>query len=67
MLLNSRAIEIPIITTASVSIACGYALEDSPGRVVLEEDAPMIVSAPFERPEAPNPAIARPTINISED
>lgn len=63
-----RAIAIPIITSTAVSIVCKYGIQKYlPGRVVLEADAPMIVSAPFERPEAPIPATARPTINITED
>ncbi len=38
-----------------------------PGRLCIGAIAPMMVSAPLVRPEAPRPATALPTINMFED
>jgi hypothetical protein len=45
----------------------GHQWRNSPGLDGIGTLAPIIVRAPFTRPELPSPATARPIINILED
>ena len=65
---NLPAIMIPIKARLSVFINQSQQMDWSlPGRLCIGAIAPIIVSAPLVRPEAPNPATALPMMSMLED